>query len=341
MSPAPHSRQDVRFQKKAWANEPVCQEYASEELYAATALARAAGERSVTFFDNLSGQTTEEHLRLCQRARSPADRHLLPTGSTGELMFIDGGIGACVKNLIGDEQDEWLEDTDHLERWTTSPLVGGLQAWEKRVLVSQWAGRAWEKLCDSYDFVGSARALGMLITADGSDDDKIKVQGLTGYTFTDADGGSEGEESVVDEGEDELADVLEEGEEGEEGEGEGEEYQGGMESSDEVDDTAAQLWACGEAPATAHSGYVYSVTCPSLERGGATARTRRPARARRSPHRAHRLARGQDPPLRRLAHGEAAVRDRQLQGGLHEEGDERRAAGPPGARDHLAQLRQR
>ena len=63
------------------------------------------------------------------------------------------------------------------------------------MLVSQWAGHAWEKLCESYDFEGSARALGMLITADGSDDDNIKVQlqGLTGYTFSDADGGSEGE----------------------------------------------------------------------------------------------------------------------------------------------------
>jgi hypothetical protein len=47
--------------------------------------------------------------------------------------------------------------------------------------------------------------------------------------------------------------------------GEGEEFQGGMESSDEEDDTAAQLWACGEAPATAPSGYVYSATCPPLE----------------------------------------------------------------------------
>ena len=31
-----------------------------------------------------------------------------------------------VKNLIGDEQDEWLEAEDNLERWTKSPLVGGL-----------------------------------------------------------------------------------------------------------------------------------------------------------------------------------------------------------------------
>ena len=41
----------------------------------------------------------------------------------------------------------------NLERWSSSPIKeGGLQAWEKRVLVSQWAGDAWVKLCDTYDF---------------------------------------------------------------------------------------------------------------------------------------------------------------------------------------------
>ena len=51
-------------------------------MYEATAEARAAGEQSVAFYDNLSGQTTEEHRRNLKRAR--CDRHLLPTGSTGE-----------------------------------------------------------------------------------------------------------------------------------------------------------------------------------------------------------------------------------------------------------------
>ena len=40
---------------------------------------------------------------------------------------------------------------------------------------------------------------------------------------------------------------------------------GGVENSDEEDDTLDQLWACGEAPLTPPSGYVYSSTCPPLE----------------------------------------------------------------------------
>ena len=93
----------------------------------ATAATRAAGERSVAIFHNLSGQTTPEHLRNLQR-RAHCDRHLLPTGSTGELMLIDGGIGVRLKNLMGDEMDTWLEQPGHLERWTKGPKEGGLKA---------------------------------------------------------------------------------------------------------------------------------------------------------------------------------------------------------------------
>ena len=215
-----HPDVNVRFQKKAWADDELCEAFAYKELYEATAEAREAGERSVCFFDNLSGQTTKEHLRNCKRAR--CDRHLLPTGSTGELMLIDDGIGAAQKSRMADELDAHLEKADNLQRWTTGPKEGGLKMWEKRVLMTHIAGRAWETLCcggdgrEPYDFEASARRIGMLMTADGSDDDKIQVQGLTqSYTFKDADGGADGGESddEVDEGEEEDVGEEDEGEE--------------------------------------------------------------------------------------------------------------------------------
>ena len=116
-----------------------------------------------------------------------------------------------------------LEKGNNLERWTKGPKEGGLKMWEKRVLMTHIAGRAWELICcgsegrEPYDFEASARRSGMLMTADGSDDDKIQVQGLTGpYTFKDADGGSDGGESEVEEEEGEGEDVDEAEEEGEE-----------------------------------------------------------------------------------------------------------------------------
>lgn len=53
-----HPDVDVRFQKKAWADDVLCEAFAAKELHEATREARDAGEQSVCFFDNLSGQTT-------------------------------------------------------------------------------------------------------------------------------------------------------------------------------------------------------------------------------------------------------------------------------------------
>ena len=84
------------------------------------------------------------------------------------------------------------------------------------------------------------------------------------YTFDErhADGGAEGAESEVDEDE-EDEDV---GEEEAEGEEEEEEAEGGMDETDDEDedDTAERMDACGEAPAAAPAGFVYSA-CPPLE----------------------------------------------------------------------------
>ena len=157
-----------------------------------------------------------------------------------------------------------MEEGDNLERWTKAPKEGGLQAWEKRVLVSQWAGAAWDKLCATYDFEASATRMGMLMTADGSDDDKICVQGVAEYSFTDAEGGPEGAESDDEVDEADEADVAD-------GEvNDGEEYDDGLEDSDEEDDTREEISLeevslCGGAPAEPPAGFVYAPACPPLD----------------------------------------------------------------------------
>ena len=157
-----------------------------------------------------------------------------------------------------------MEEGDNLERWTKAPKEGGLQAWEKRVLVSQWAGAAWDKLCETYDFEASATRMGMLMTADGSDDDKICVQGVAEYSFTDAEGGPEGAESDDEVDEADEADVAD-------GEvDDGEEYDDGLEDSDEEDDTREEISLeevslCGGSPAEPPAGFVYAPACPPLD----------------------------------------------------------------------------
>ena len=102
---------------------------------------------------------------MCKRARCA--RHLLPTGSTGELMLIDGGIGMSLKYLMGEYMDAWLAEEGNLERWTHGPKEGRLHAWEKRVFVTHIAAKAREQRCRTFDFQASALTLGLLMTADG------------------------------------------------------------------------------------------------------------------------------------------------------------------------------
>ena len=46
---------------------------------------------------------------------------------------------------LGTEMDAYLEGEGNLERWVAGPKEGGLQGWEKRVLVTNLAAAAWEK----------------------------------------------------------------------------------------------------------------------------------------------------------------------------------------------------
>jgi hypothetical protein len=139
-------------------------------------------------------------------------------------------------------------------------------------LIGRWAGRAWEKLCCGtetsapYNFEASALSLGMLMTIDSSGDEAIRIQGLTEpYSFTDADGGSEGGESEVEEDPEEHADVEWEAEEEDdelEEEEEGEEAEEGEDESEEEDDTDP-YWLCDDAPTEPPEGFVYAA-CPPL-----------------------------------------------------------------------------
>ena len=108
----------VRFQKKAWADEAMCEDYALVEMAEITAAARLAGRESVAIFDNLHGQTTQIH--LVHLARNRCKRHLLPSNMTDALQLVDAGVGHALKTEMAHLHDEWLSKDDNLELWTTA-----------------------------------------------------------------------------------------------------------------------------------------------------------------------------------------------------------------------------
>lgn len=192
-----HKDVRVRFQPKAWFDDSLCEDYALEEVREITSEARRAGRESVAIFDNLSGQTTKQH--LLNLMQNKCKRHLLPGGMTDELQLVDDGVGYALKNEMGKLHDEWLMEDGNLELWTAEGKTFGM--WKKRVLITQLTAKAWENVCSRFDFESAARRLGMRMTVDGFDDQFIRIQGVDAYSFCDADGGPPGEESS-DEGAD-------------------------------------------------------------------------------------------------------------------------------------------
>ena len=81
--------------------------------------------------------------------------------------------------MDGSRVDEWMEVEDNLEKWE----YGKLSASDKRILITQWVGAAWEKLFpdNSYHPDRYFECTGCLLSLDGSEDDKVNIQGLPMY----------------------------------------------------------------------------------------------------------------------------------------------------------------
>ncbi|CAN0514932.1 unnamed protein product, partial [Laminaria digitata] len=85
---------------------------------------------------------------------------------------IDAGYGRIFKVHVGKAVDKWLMDADHSNKLTAS---------QRRILITQWVGEAAKKI-DIEMGVDYRRRLfekaGLAITADGSDDNLINLEGM-------------------------------------------------------------------------------------------------------------------------------------------------------------------
>ena len=89
--------------------------------------------------------------------------------------------GQAVRAAIGDEIDVWLDNESNLLRWQ-----GTMSVSERRVLMTQWIGRAWEKVKKENQSLlwRSFEKTGLLMRADKKDEDRICPEGLTKpYSF--------------------------------------------------------------------------------------------------------------------------------------------------------------
>ena len=102
--------------------------------------------------------------------------------ATDLWQVVDAGIAQTLKVLAGHNYQKWLDEGDNVDSWfgyENTPT-----AMQRRILITQWVGKAWETLCGSeYENLRKRcwEKTGCLMTADGSEDDKVTPEGLPSY----------------------------------------------------------------------------------------------------------------------------------------------------------------
>lgn len=183
----------VMFQKKAWYDGATCNKWVVEVAMQDIPKRDATnGKRHLILCDNLGGQTklqNPQFAKLCDK-HSHADVWNLLAGNTDEIQVVDAGLGAYVKRHAEGVMNEWLAVEENWQEWAEK---GCLSASRKRILLTQWYGEAWQRACEgfetetqnwaAFDFQGVFTKCGSNLTADGTNDDLIKLQKLDEFTF--------------------------------------------------------------------------------------------------------------------------------------------------------------
>ena len=132
-------------------------------------------EESLLTLDNLHGQTTERFKAYMKKECSSLVWHY-PGGCTDALQPIDAGLGALIKVEVGKQLDIWFENGDNPERWESNALTAS----DRRVLLTKWVATAVDIVDNrpNYRFRLFEKT-GSLMTARGTCDERINLEGLT------------------------------------------------------------------------------------------------------------------------------------------------------------------
>ena len=173
-----HPDVDVFFQPNAWADSEFSEEWINKTLKPAVA---ASKDEFILFCDNLSCQVKDQFKSAVRKLNGIV--YYGPANATDQWQPIDKGYGYLMKNKIRQMQEDWLMEGDNIDIWhgnSEQKLTVG----QRRILLTQWvAGAAKSLQGPDYDRVRKSyfERTGCLITADGSEDDQIKPEGLPNF----------------------------------------------------------------------------------------------------------------------------------------------------------------
>ena len=161
------------FQKNAWADTDFCLDWSKKTF---KAIVKDTGN-FILFLDNLEAHVQESFRNSIKDQRGTTWFGV--PNATDIWQQVDGGYAATLKTLINQEFFNWLDDEDNVGKWYGAE--SHITASKKGILITKWADNAYRQLNrPSYNkfrwrlFEKKA----CLITADGSEDDKINLESL-------------------------------------------------------------------------------------------------------------------------------------------------------------------
>ena len=137
-------RVDVYFQKAGWIDEEVNIKWVSNTSVPGM---EKSEEEKIMFADNASFQCAQTFHEKC-RGELNTVVYLLPSNHTDKVQPIDAGFGNEIKKKIGENLERWLEKDDNVDKWHDK-----LSARERRILMTQWLGDAWDVLKSKSDYI--------------------------------------------------------------------------------------------------------------------------------------------------------------------------------------------
>lgn len=192
-------RVHVTFQPKAWADSDWCVEWGVTEFRRIMDEFVPKDCRGLAILDNLYGQTTKPFVDALSKGR--ADTHFGLGGATHLWQVVDDGVGHMLKAEMSEILDERLQSDHFHDEWTS----GVMSASRVRVLTTEMAGEAWERVQQRLDAARIFRNKGWAMTT-SDENDELKIHGLPEYNWH----ANELADQSVDESADESADESDE-----------------------------------------------------------------------------------------------------------------------------------
>ena len=205
--------------------------------------------RYLLFQDNLDAQCKDrnpEYTEYLDRECN-TDDHKVPPGKTDQVQPVDRGFGRQVKLYMGQEEDAWLEDDDNLMKWEGNQLTAS----DRRILIATWFFRACNRACEGAAKRKYFEHAGALMTADGTGDDLIKLEGvplIEKFTFMEAPVARAAEAEALEDDEPDVAPSREAGDDEE-----------ALDEEDETDEEDAP-----PAPREPPPGFAFVSSPPSV-----------------------------------------------------------------------------